>query len=283
MQKKLIKNQLNNSLTLDMYRRQFVSLAESVFVYSGLPPYIDDSYMNKQLLCKGSIAFFVDEVLGLLALPYTPLGNLDIYSRPIQICVYGKNGYRRNLNQGEFVIMYDNQGKYPLYSDVIQYAQRMALYTRTCDINITQQKTPRMWKTSSDKEKSIKDMLDKVDGYEDAIVTYDSIDWDDTSIVLSPAPFVADKINIERERIYNEFLRLIGVSNVSYQKKERNIRDEIAMMQGGTIASRYNRYIPRVKALKEIKDLFSVDIEIKYYDGIPTSIDDIEGDEINVL
>ena len=45
-----------------------------------LPEFIDVSYLNKTLLRNGSIAFFMDEVLGLIALPYDVIGNL-IYIR----------------------------------------------------------------------------------------------------------------------------------------------------------------------------------------------------------
>ena len=38
---------------------------------------------------------------------------------------------------------------------------------------------------------------------------------------------------------------------LSFQKKERNISDEIQAMQGGTIASRYERFEPRKKAIEE--------------------------------
>lgn len=63
--------------------------------------------------------------MGLLALPYTPIGNLDVYGRPTRIQVMSRNGYTRALNKGEFVIMYDNNGQYPLYLDIIQYAERL--------------------------------------------------------------------------------------------------------------------------------------------------------------
>ena len=34
--------------------------------------------------------------------------------------------------------MYDNNGRYPLWLDILQYAERMAQATRTIDINIAQ-------------------------------------------------------------------------------------------------------------------------------------------------
>ena len=276
MERKLIGSQLSNFKTYDMYRRQLMTLAENVFEFENLPEFIDVSYLNKNLLRKGSIAFFKDEVMGVLALPYINISNLDVYGRPRKIQVLSQNGYTKILEQGEFVIMYDNNGRYPLWLDILQYAERLALCTRTIDINISQQKTPRFWKTTTEKEKSIKDLVNNVDGNENVVVTYNNIDLDDTTLVLEPAPYVSDKIHLDKDKIYNEFLRLIGIANLSYQKKERNIKDEINAMQGGTIASRFSRFEPRNRAIKKINEKFGTDIKVKYYDGIPTSEKEFE-------
>lgn len=280
MKRKLINSQLSNFATYNMYLRQLLTLAENVFEYKNLPSFIDISYVNKTLLRKGSIAFFRDEVLGLLALPYIVVNGLDVYGRPNKIEVLGQNGYRRILNKNEFVIMYDNNGRYPLYLDICQYAERLALNVRTSDINIAQQKTPRVFKTTTEKEKSVRDLVNNVDGYENTIITYENMDLDETSMVLAPAPYVTDKIDLHKENIWNEFLRLIGVSNLSMMKKERNISDEIQAMQGGTIASRFSRYEPRKRAIEEINEKLltedEVKIEVQYYDGEPSTIKEME-------
>ena len=285
MKLKLINSQLSNFATYEMYKRQCLTLAENVFEFVNLPNYIDTAYLNKQLLIKGSIAFFVDEVMGLLALPYVNLSSLDVYGRPRKIQVIGKNGYNRILNRHEFVIMYDNNGRYPIYLDILQYAERLALDTRTEDINIYQQRTPRIFKVKQELEKSFKDMLNNIDGFEESISTYEEINLDDMSVVLSPAPYVADKVSEHKDKIWNEFLRLIGVSNLSYVKKERNIRDEISAMQGGTVASRYSRFEPRQKAIEEInrkfKDYLEDELEVRYYDGLPNSEKEIETNLLN--
>lgn len=280
MQKRLMNSQLSNYKTYLMYRRQLLTLAENVFSFKNLPTYIDVSYVNMQLVNTGSIAFFVDDILGLLALPYVNQGNLDVYGRPTKIRVHSNTNYHKTLNQGEFVIMYDNNGHYPLLYDVLQYAERLALNTRTSDINISQQKTPRFWKTTANKLKSVQDKINNVDAFAETVIDYDNLLIDDTSLVLSPAPFVADKIDQHQEKIWNEFLRLIGVSNLQYQKKERNITDEINAMQGGTIASRFSRFEPRKRAIEEINTKFNCNIEVEYYDGVPTTskeeIDELE-------
>lgn len=292
MKAKLINSQLTNFKTYEMYKRQLLTLAENVFEFKNLPNFIDVAFLNKVLLRQGSIAFFVDEVMGLLALPYISMRKLDVYSRPVKIQVYGQNGYSKVLNQNEFVIMYDNNGRYPLWLDILQYSERIALDTRTTDINIAQQKTPRFWKTSSEKVKSVQDIINNVDGLENTVLSYDNIDLDDTTLVLAPAPFVADKIDLHKEKDWNEFLRLIGIANMNFQKKERNIKDEVLASQGGTVASRFSRFQPRQNAIDEINRKFenvllengekalSKKLEVSYYDGLPTTEETEEKEEL---
>lgn len=276
MKKTLIDSQLSNLLTYRMYKRQFFNLAENVFNFNNLPNFIDVSFLNKQLLFKGSVAFFIDEIMGLLALPFSILGKLDVYGRPTRIQVMGQNGYIRTLDIGEFVIMYDNNGRYPLYLDILQYSERIANIERTIDVNVNQMKTPRFWSVPQNMEKSVRDITNNIEGNNELILTYEDIDLNEISSTLAPSPYVSDKLSELKEKIYNEFLRLIGIANMAYTKKERNIRDEITAMQGGTIASRYSRFKPREKAVKEINEKFGTNIEVEYYDGLPTTLKDFE-------
>lgn len=272
MRKKLINSQLTNMKTYLMYRQEMLTLAENVFEFKNLPEFIDVSYLNKTLLRNGSIAFFMDEVLGLIALPYDVIGNFDIYGRPLEIMARAANGtYYKKLKRDEFVIMYDNNGRYPIFLDICQMAERIALSKRTIDVNIVQQRTPRIWKTSQDKKRTLQDMLSNIDGMEENIATYESIDIDDMNVVLAPAPFVADKIDLHLDKEWAEFYRLIGVANLVEQKKERMIKDEMSASQGGTIASRFSRFEPRKRAIEEINKKFGTNIEVSYYDGEPTT------------
>lgn len=277
--------QIDNFKTTDMYKRQYVSLAENVFNIKNLnevAPFMDYSYVNHELVYKGCIAFFMDEYLGLLALPFVNMGKLDLYGRPIDIQVIGRNGYHRELKYGEYVIMWDNRSKQALIYDILQYAERIAQIQRTMDINIAQQRTPRIWKTKTENKKTINDLINGVSSNNEIITTYDNLELDDTTIVLSPAPFVADKLAEQKDKIWNEFLRLIGIANSSFQKKERNIRDEVFISQAGTIASRFTRFNSRVDAIDKINKKWNLDLEVEYYDGLPTTLkeeDDIYGEE----
>lgn len=134
-----------------------------------------------------------------------------------------------------------------------------------------QQKTPRVWKTTSNRQKSLQDTLNEVDGFCETVVGFEDVITDEMECILQPAPFVADKVRAEKDAIWNEFLRLVGVTNLTVQKKERNIKDEILASQGGTIAGKFNRYEPRKDAIEQIKEKFGIELELSYYDGEPST------------
>lgn len=280
MKTRMINSQMSNFATYNMYFRQMLALAENVFEFENLNKFVDISYLNKTLLRQGSIAFFKDEILGLLALPYRSLSTLDIYGRPKKIEVFSKaNNYHRILKKKEFVIMYDNNGRYPLYLDISQMAQRIANCVRTQDINISQQKTPRVWKASSDSLATIRSMLNNIDSNVESVVAHESAAAiDDLECVLQPAPYVADKIDLHLKELWAEYFRLIGVANIQEQKRERVIQDEMIASQGGTIASRYSRFQPRQNAIDQINERFNENLSVRYYDGIP----DMKGESEDV-
>ena len=268
-------SQIDNLKTVEMYKRQFISLACNVFNIKNLnkvAPFMDYSYVNKELVYKGCIAFFMDEYLGLLALPFVNVGKLDLYGRPIDIQVIGRNGYTRYLKKDEYILMWDNRSKQPLIYDILQYSERTAQIQRTIDINISQQRCPRIWKTKTENLKTIKDLINGISSNNEAILTYDNLEIEDTTSILSPAPFVADKLSEQKDKIWNEFLRLIGIANTSFQKRERNIRDEVFISQAGTIASRFTRFNARVDAIEQINKKWNLDLEVEYYDGLPTTM-----------
>ena len=80
---------------------------------------------------------------------------------------------------------------------------------------------------------------------------------------------------------------------MNFQKKERNIKDEVLASQGGTVASRFSRFEPRKKAVDEINQKFgglilddgtpvlpNGKIEVEYYDGLRTTLEQEESDFI---
>ena len=121
-------------------------------------------------------------------------------------------------------------------------------------------------------ELTLKKVLEQVDSNVENILTYKGIDLNQVSSILNTAPYVADKLNEAKKEEWSEFLEMIGIASNTIQKKERLITDEIFTSMGGTIASRFNRYESRRKAVEEINKLFGTTIEVGFYDGLPTTL-----------
>lgn len=277
MSRKRTISQINNYNTFNMFKRQLLTLAENVYIYKYLPKYIDVAYMNKKLVQSGAIAFYFEEAVNsVIALPFEELGLKDIYGRPTKIQCINALGIRSKvLYPKDYVIMYDNYSKRPIWLDLEQYAERLALITRTMDINIAQQKTPRIIQVPQNLKKSIEDLTSDIDAGIETILTYDNLNIDSVNVLLTPAPLVVPELREEFNNLWSEALRIIGISNVSIQKKERLIRDEMSALNGGTIASRFSRWEPRKKAIEEINEKFAdfldKPIEVEFYDKTPDS------------
>lgn len=286
VRRRTMNNQITNAATFDSIFKQMTSIAKVNYLFDGLPDTVWLPYVYNKLLYNGSIAFYIEPDIGLIALPYQTIGKLDIYNRPIKIKCIASNGQQsRILEPKEYVIMYDNTDFRSIIPDIRLYAQKMASTERAADINVQQQRTPRIIKGSKSQEQTIKDLYAEIDRNEDVLYLYKDLDIDDIDIVLQPAPFVADRLDAHADRIWNNFCRLVGVSNISLQKKERLISSEVNAMQGGAIASRWSRYIPRKTAIDEINKKFPdyVDGEasVHFYDYEPDS--DPEAEEFNTF
>ena len=280
MNKKLVNSQLTNVLTYTKVRRKMVMLASNVFNFKNLEEYapnIDKDYINRKLVYNGAVAWFYDEELGLLALPFNIKGKPDVYGNPTSIEVIGSNGYHKSLSvtKGEAIIMYDNSGRYPLINDIIQDAERIALCKRIQDVNISHQKNSRIWKTDKSREKTLQDLLNRVDGNVENVVSYDNVDIDTLTSTLAVIPYIANDLDEHIRTLWEEFYAHIGISSVLVNKKERLIKDEMKASQGGTIASRFIRFTPRVEALNKINKKWNVNIELEYYDGLPTTLEEV--------
>lgn len=275
---KLVGSQLTNLLSYNTILGENTSLAKNVFEIVNIPNSVDLGYVNGKLIRDGAVAFYIDEneemKPTLYALPFNTLIYKKPYNLPYKIEVIGEAGYTKVLTEKEFVIMYDNTEKRPIWTDIMQYSERLSECLRTCDINIKQQKTPRVWKVPPDKEKTFRDLINNIDSCSDSIIAYDSLDVEGIECILEPAPYIADKVDLHYKEIYNQYLSFIGISTIQFNKKERMVSNEIKSQTGGSIAQRFSRYEPRRKAIEEINKKFKEYLEkplsLKYYDGEPS-------------
>lgn len=263
-----------NKFTYEQYVRRLTELSVSMFEYKGLPDSCDERFIEMTLLEDGASVFFEDEVLGYLALKVTLNGKWDVYNIPIERRAYASNGYNKALNIDNSVIIWNNYMHTNSLLDIYMFARRLTELDRCIDVNCRAQKHPMLILATEEQRLTMMNIYKEYDGNEPVIFGDKNLDLSGITSINTNAPFVAQQLYELKNQYWNEALTYLGVSNVSFQKKERMVSDEVMRSQGGTIASRYSRLEMRRKACNEINKMFGLNIEVNYREDFREITDD---------
>ena len=273
-----------------LYKDALTELAISMFDWQNMPEEIDIRFLEMTLFRNGAAVFFEDDGdLGYLALPVAMNGQFNVYKVPTRRRAYAVNGYQKQLTMEDSVIIYNNMIRTNSWRLVNIYARRLWDIDRSIDVNARAQKTPVVLQCSEAQRLTALNLFKEVDGNAPVIMADKNLDINDVMKAVDiGAPYVADKLYQLKTEIWNEALTRLGISNVSYQKKERMISDEVLRNQGGTIASRYSRLDMRRKACEEINKMFGLDIWVDFKEDYREADDEVmlggstEKDSMNI-
>ena len=253
-----------NTGTFDQYYMRLVELSVSMFEWKNIPETVDQRYLELALLTYGRAVFFKDEVLGYLALNCTIGGQFDVYRIPIKRRAYAANGYNRELDNKNSVIIFNNYLHTGSRLDIEMFARRLYNLDRTIDVNVNAQKTPLLIQCEQNQVLTMKNLYMKYEGNIPVIIADKNLNPNSIKVLQTGAPYVADRLYDLKTKIWNEALTYLGISNLTVNKKERLITDEVEKNNGGTIASRFSRLETRRQAAKQINEMFGLNIEVNY-------------------
>lgn len=256
---------LLNNITYMQYFNRLTELAISMFDWQNLPPTVDPRYIELHLFQNGSMVYFNDDVVGNLCLDCLPNGNFDVYGNPVNRRAYSSyNNYQRDLNEDNSIIIWNNYLRTNSITDIKLYSKRLYLLDRIIDVNANAQKTPVLVQGTEKQRLTLLNLYKEFDGNAPFIFGDKNLDLNALKSLNTGAPYVADKIYQLKTQVWNEALTYLGISNISIQKKERLITDEVTRNQGGTIASRYSRLQTRREAVDKINAMFGTNIRVDY-------------------
>lgn len=250
------------------YLNRLKELAVSMFEWKNVPDTVDIRYLELTLMQDGMAIFFNDKELGYLGLQVMIGGNLNVYRIPIIRRAYAINGYSKDLNPDDSVIIFNNMLHTNSIMDLEMFALKLYECDRTIDVNIKAQKTPVALLCDENQRLVMKNLYLQYDGNMPFIFGSKNLDIKQIQAINTGAPFVADKVMETKNQIWNEALTYLGISNTSYQKKERLISDEVIRNMGGTIASRYSRLSERQKACDMINRMFGLNMSVDYREDV---------------
>lgn len=269
-----------NNYTYMQYAYRLMELSISMFEWKNLPEDIDERFLEMVLFTDGHAVFFKDDELGdYLALQCLINGKLNVYRIPIKRRAFAVNGYQKQLTDKDSVIIFNNMLHTNSWLDVKMFAKRLYNLDRIIDVNANAQKTPILIKGNEQQRLTLTNLYKEYDGNAPVIFADKSLDMNALQVLSTQAPYVADKIYQLKTQIWNEALTYLGISNVSFQKRERMVSDEVTRSQGGTVASRYSRLNARRQACEQINKMFGLNIECDFreeYQFSEETFDDVK-------
>lgn len=280
-----IDSALLNDLTYQFYYNRLKELAISVFDWQNLPDSVDARYLELELFEKGTALFFKDEDLFLFGEQSTYLclqcltnGGFDVYRNPINRRAIGNNGYNKELDADNSVIIYNNLLRTNSSEVIKQYAYRLYQAQRAIDVNINAQKTPIIIQCDESQRLTLMNLYKQYDGNVPFIFGDRNLDLNGIKVLNTGAPMVAADLDKQRVTVWNDALTYLGITNVNIQKRERLLNDEVARNMGGTMSSRYSRLQARQQACEQINNMFGLDIWVEYKDDLRLLDEDIMQD-----
>ena len=255
-----------NNVTYLHYYYLLKELAINMYKWKGLPDTIDERFLELTLFENGYGVYFDDDVIGNLFLQCTIGGQLNLYRIPINRMAYsvGNNSYHKYLTEKDSVIVFNNYLHTTTHLSIDMFAQKLYNISRTADVNINAQKTPILI-TCDDKQKiTFKNAYQQYEGNEPFIFGYKGFDKEAFQVLQTDAPFVADKLSIEKNRIWNEAMLFLGINNNNMDKKERQISDEVNSNLEQITMSRMVGLNSRKQGADQINRMFGTNISVEY-------------------
>lgn len=252
---------------MDLY-----NLAVGRFEWSGVENhhYLSTRMIEQTAITEGCVLFFVNDIMGLLALPSANAGEFDVNNIPKNRHVSRPSGFHANLTDSDSVIMFNDDTHTSFIPVIEYYAEKMTELDLTIEQNLKLQRRPKVIVTDSDNENSVKQMLNNTQDYlypyllqSESIIRGTDLAKQTYALDLS-VPFIADKLRIEKELLRTEYLTRLGINNTRYEKKERMTNDEIAVNNEEINSYRYTALKCRREACKKVNEMFGTDLSVRY-------------------
>lgn len=262
---------MNNQTYFD-YLERFKKIATSIFEWKNLPDSMDSRYLELTLYYMGKAAFIYDKDYGFINTKCAFGGQLNIYGIPTSLNCWSYSyhtdrntyvGYSDEDNKDKIAILVMNNNQMiPTAPTLELFAERLAEAQRACDVNIKQQKFPRIILTDKKQELTMRNLVNQIDDNElNVFADKNILSPEQIRSLDTNAPFVADKITDYKREIWNEALTFLGISNMD-SKRERMIVSESDSKNELINLNLQSYFYARKKACEEFNKVFGTNIDV---------------------
>jgi hypothetical protein len=258
-----VAKSLNNRVYTNYYYRLML-IAKSLFKWDNLPNGINEKWIERFLYSEGGCIFFKDPTYGYMITKFATSGKLNYYDEPTTVRAYATDYIStEHENNIDCVIIRNNDDMIPTFPTIQLYAHDLTNIKRTIDTNITAMKIPFII-TCSDKQRlSFKQVMKQKNDNEPVIYGDKNLDTTEIKVLKTDTPIVFDKLQIQKNNVWNECMTFLGINNANTDKRERLVDDEV---QANNQLIQVNSDVmlkAREEACKRINDMFGLKISVR--------------------
>lgn len=241
-------------------------VATSIFKWSGFESDFISDEIERRLYEDGSVVFFQDNEDGVQkVLRYAQQGKLNVYAIPTKWTVIGLNGYSKNLDDTNSVMIWNNKLRKPTEPYVRYIVSNLVNIDQAIKVNTNAIKTPFIFEGDEKQLLTFKNIYRDISNNEPVIYLASKANLDNT--------FKAHNTNVEYQgknltELYDAYqsrlLTYLGLKSVKSDKKERLVVDEANQYDEFKNIFFASQYDMRKQACKLINEMYglSIDVEI---------------------
>lgn len=183
----------------------------------------------------------------------------------------------------EIAICYNTPARRPMFYTIDHYAELLSNIEGAFKVNLSSQNTPMIIRAPQGQEITYSNLFEQVAGHKPVVYGRDQLlDEDAKSMFyLQPSAYVADKLELQRHDVINDFFFDIGVTSKQIEKKAQLISDEINIDRE-SIAVVKNSYLDARRAFcRQASILTDSEITCRLnVDALPKEYIDINREDI---
>lgn len=259
------------------------SLVYQLFEWENLPDSVDPRFLEMTLHRYGFCGFYKHKDYGFIAMEGALSGQLDHYWNPITFTgvaprlkhtfdvfnyadmewFYEDPETKERIELDMGVIIWNNDMRFPSSPSLQLFAEDLAEIKKTKIINQKAQKTPITMNANDNNIQSIKKAYQEYEGGAPVIINHEKLGGNPVEVLNTDAPYLLDKLAVERQDVWNEIMTYIGIKNANTGKRERLITSEVEA-NDGQIENSVNIFLKsRQEACHLINELYGLNVSVK--------------------